>query len=621
MDLLKQAIEAGKRRDYPRSIKLLTQLVNESEDNWSAYIYLGRAYHAAGEYSKAIQSFLNVPPEKEPAVDFFLGRSYLNAEIYDGAAFHFQRLYRTGNYPLQLYPYMGMALYKLKRYSLSHQYFEKAVVHFPEDKRIFSMYRQNLYILAIKLVRQEKYNDALEIFLFLEKSGMEHISILLFCGFIFEENAENIRALGYYQRALETAPEDTAIKIRVIDCLFKCGEVEKAEVMLSGINRDAEHYIDKRNLNKFLAEFYYERKEYGRAIRYAVRDLKIYGHTVDVHLLLGVAYRETEQLEIALNHFDRVLDLEKNNLNALWGKLTVYWLLEDWNSCDGILKRIHRLYPGDEIYEYYNPLVMVKLEMAPEATIEELRELMQKNQEDPYLMLILGSEYIRAGNAWLAYQILKKVTAFDNYRKDALISLIALSGLLGKTDEQIVLYQKYLKIAGDDDRTRYEFIQLLIRLDKYKEAIPHIEAIIPIPEYHKRLLPLLAFLKRETGAWAESGVLYKQLLRNDPVNPGYLQNLVFCMMKLKKKDTALELMQKALKFMKFDADLYLILGVLYFKNSDNEQAMKAFRECMDKYPKDWRIYFNISRIYEKQGLHQYARKYKKMSEQYETAAK
>ena len=619
MDLLKQAIEAGKRRDYPRSIKLLTQLINESEDNWAAYIYLGRAYHAAGEYSKAIQSFLNVPPEKEPAVDFFLGRSYLNAEIYDGAAYHFQRLFKTGNFPLQLYPYMGMAYYKLKRYSLSHQYFEKAVVHFPEDKRIFSMYQQNLYILAIKMVRQEEYNEALEIFLFLEKSGMDHISILLFCGFIFEEKSENLKALSYYQRALEQSPDDTAIMIRIIDCLFKCGEIEKAEVMLSGINRSAELYIDKRNLNQCIAEFYYERKEYGRAIRYAVRDLKKRGHTVDVHLLLGVAYRETEQLEIALNHFDRVLDLDKNNLKALWGKLTVYWLSEDWDSCDGVLKRIGRLYPGDEIYEYYNPLVKVKMEMAPEATIDELRDLLMKNADDPYLMLVLGSEYIRAGNAYLAYQVLKKVTAFENYRKDALKSLIVLSGSLGKTDEQIVLYQKYLRVAGEDNSTRYEFIQLLVRLDKYKEAIPQIEAIIPIPEYHKRLLPLLAFCKRETKAYAESGVLYKQLLRIDPTNSGYLQNLVFCMMKLRKKDTALELMQKARKFMKLDADLYLILGVLYFKNGDNEHAMKTFKECMDRFPKDWRIYSNISSIYEKQGLHQYAQKYKKMSEKIEAA--
>ena len=617
MDLLQEAIEAGKKRDYTKAIKLLSSLIHESEDNKSAFFYLGRAYHAVGEYGKAIQCFMNISQAEEPSVDFFLGRSYLNAEQYEGAVFHLLRLFRTGNYPLQIYPFLGMAFFRLKRYSQANDFFEKAVVHFPDDKRIFGMYLQNLYIIAIRMFRNDRFEDALEIFMFLRKSGMEHISLLLYCGYIFEEFGKFATALGYYNKAYEHIPDDTALKIRIIDCLFKTGDIKTAEEMLRSINEKVDLYIDRQNLNMVLAEFYYKRSEYGRAIRYATRELKKNGHTVDVHLLLGVCYRETDQYEIARNHFNRVLDIDRINLQALWGLLTAYWLEENWPACAETLVRIKRHYPDDEICEYYTPLISVKMEKPPKQTIPALMALEAKNPGDAYILLVLGEEYIKADEAYKAYDVLKRAETMESHRKDSLKLLLMLSGVLDKKVDQLVYYEKYLHIASDDVHSRYDYIQVLIAQEMFKKAIPQIELLMPVPEFRKRLLPILAFCKRKTRAWAESGVLYKQLLRNDPENTSYLQSLVYCMVKLKKKDTALELMQKAEKFLNFNSELYLILGVLYFKNNNDEKAMQTFKTCLDKYPKDWRIYNNISKIYKNRGLHSYAEKYSKLSAEIE----
>ncbi|MBN1649580.1 MAG: tetratricopeptide repeat protein [Spirochaetales bacterium] len=618
MDLLQEAIEAGRKRNYKKAIQLLSRLIYEGEDNQAAFFYLGRAYHATGDYGQAIQCFMNVSPVKEPAVDFFLGRSYLNAELYEGAVFHFSRLYKSGNFPLQLYPFLGMALFKLRKYSHAHTFFEKAIVHFPDDKRIFTMYQQNLFILGIRAFRNEQYEEAEEIFLFLLKSGMEHISLLLYCGFIYEEFGRYTLALEYYRKAAEMEPEDTALKIRIIDCLFKTGEIKTAEELLHTINRKVDLYIDRQNLNMTLAEFYYDRKDYRRAMCFAVRELKKSGHSVDVHLLLGVCYREIEQYEISRNHFTRVLDIDRSNLQALWGLLTAFWLENDWNGCLEVLNRIARNYPDDEVYRYYLPLVGVKLGKPSEDTIPVLEQLSKQNPDDPYIMIVLGEEYIKSDRIYPAYQVISKAAGYESHRKDALKLLVLLSGVLDKKDEQIKLYDQYLRIAEEDNRSRYDFIQLLVRVEQYKKAIPEIETLLPLPEYRKRILPLLAFCKRKTNAWAESGVLYKQLLRNNPENENYLQSLVYCMVKLKKKDTALELMRKAEKFLDFSSDLYLILGVLYFKNDNDEMAMQTFKNCLDKFPDDWRIYNNISKIYKKRGLHTYASRYSDMAARIES---
>ena len=396
MDLLQKAIDAGKRRDYKSAVNLLNTLIHETEDNWTAYMYLGRSYHALGEYGKAIQSFLNVPRTIEPSVDFFVGRSYLSAELYSRAVFHFQHIYENGHYPPQLYPFMGMSLFKLKKYTLANKFFEKAHVHFPEDKRITSLYQQNVYILALKLFHKEKFEEALDLFMFLYKSGMDHISLMLYCGYINEELGRYKNALVYYEKAMVLSPEDTAIRIRIIDCLFKNGDIEGAEELLQSLNQNAESYIDKNQLNKALSEYYYENGDFSRAIRFGVRDLKKSGHTVDMHLLLGVCYRETDQYTFAVNHFIRVLDLERINIQAFWGMLTVYWLTNEYEKCLHILQRISRYFPDDEIYEYYYPLVLVKIGDQIEKTIPLLQHLIENNPEDSYLLLNLGEEYIRA---------------------------------------------------------------------------------------------------------------------------------------------------------------------------------------------------------------------------------
>ena len=52
--LLEEALAAGRARDYPTAIRFLTRLITVTDRYPHAILYLGRSYHALGQYNKAV---------------------------------------------------------------------------------------------------------------------------------------------------------------------------------------------------------------------------------------------------------------------------------------------------------------------------------------------------------------------------------------------------------------------------------------------------------------------------------------------------------------------------------------------------------------------------------------
>ena len=57
-EIYNSAIEAGQNRDYHSAVKLLTHVVSQTDGFPQALLYLGRSYHALGQFDKAVQVVL-----------------------------------------------------------------------------------------------------------------------------------------------------------------------------------------------------------------------------------------------------------------------------------------------------------------------------------------------------------------------------------------------------------------------------------------------------------------------------------------------------------------------------------------------------------------------------------
>ena len=82
--MLSQALAAGRQRDYRRAAGLLARIVGSTDQFPQAQLYLGRAYHALGEFANAAQVlgfYVRARPDSLSG-QFFLGRAYLGMEEY-----------------------------------------------------------------------------------------------------------------------------------------------------------------------------------------------------------------------------------------------------------------------------------------------------------------------------------------------------------------------------------------------------------------------------------------------------------------------------------------------------------------------------------------------------------
>src|SRR6056297_3484314 len=91
--LLQEAIDLGRRRQYKPPVQKLLYLISADDSMAEAFLYLGRSFHALGEYSRAIDALRTFVEKRQSSAagHFFLGRSYLAMNIYPHAAVHLRK--------------------------------------------------------------------------------------------------------------------------------------------------------------------------------------------------------------------------------------------------------------------------------------------------------------------------------------------------------------------------------------------------------------------------------------------------------------------------------------------------------------------------------------------------
>ena len=140
--LYEQALEAGRRRDYPQAVRLLQELLVDTDQFPDALLLLGRSYHALGDYARAaqvLQLYLNANPGSAQGY-FFAGRSCLALGLPELAA-------RYLKHSVELEPgfapalgLLALAVLKSGKPALAVGLFEQALTLDPKNPRLSNGY-------------------------------------------------------------------------------------------------------------------------------------------------------------------------------------------------------------------------------------------------------------------------------------------------------------------------------------------------------------------------------------------------------------------------------------------------------------------------------------------------
>jgi len=625
--LLREAIEAGRNRDYMRAVDLLSRITSETDSEPEAFLYLGRSYHALGRYDLAIpplKSFIELSP-KSGSGYLFLGRAYLSLGAPAIAVQYLKRAIQHHPDSPTALSLIGFAYLKAHRPEIAANYLGKAVALNPENKKLYTGYLNALLVQGIRTFHRGDLGLANQMLKFISSRGGDGILLHLYLASISRELGNAKEALAHYDIAVKMAPDDPAIRFQRAVLLQRMGEsrIATEELRRLGLTPKPEQFSwEPSSTNRVVAIQHFQRGQHSVAVYHAEKVLHALPKDIDMHLLVGESYRVLGDFEKAANHFTRVLDVNRSKLEAHYGLAMIHWQKEQWAEMRRELAAIERIDPHNSVSSYYSTLCACKVGEPTERTIPALQAEIKRNGPDAFLFSALGQEYVRAGLAELAEKWFRKAIVLSADHRPAFLGLISAFKALGRTENTADAYKDYLAKFTEDVEVRREFIHFLVDAASYKDAAAEIRQYMPFQRDDRRLDRLLALCLRKTGQYRDAAIIYRRLLREDPANEDLIRSLIYCMEKLGNRENATALLEQAIAYNKKPSPtLLLILGVFYFKGEEMEKALSVFRRVTTLAKDDWRAYLNIGMIYKKQGIPAYAEKYLSKAEKLKSLAR
>ena len=616
-ELLSKAVEDGRNRNYTAAVKKLKTVLNMTDSCSEALLYLGRSYHALGNFNDAIiaiRLFITKHP-KSDAGWFYLGRAYI-------AMGYFKRAVACFKEALGIKPdfgpalaYLGYSMLKTGNSSSAVKYLGQAVIIEPENSKIYNMYINSIFVLSVAEFKNENFEASLRGFMFLEQAGFTSVSTKLYIGIISKELKNFEAATSYIREASELSPDDNLIKNILAELYIRTGNIESSMELLSGYYEQDEikDFIDSiDNIERSFAISFWNKKQYDKALHYAVSSLKV-ERTADMHLLAGECLKNIGRLDDAYNHYKRASEIAKNIIEPYYGVAIILWMKEDFKSMLTVLEKINHKNPGDDFADYYKILCSWKAGINFKIWQESL-EARLKKESDNWILTAKGWGLLSLNNKKDAAKSFRKALKNGNSLKESWHGLIEALSIKGSEKPLATVLNNYLKQYKNDTEKRKILIGLLMAEEKYAAASEQL-AIIVSSSSDLNFLKKYAYCCRKAGKYKDAIILYRQILSKDPCNENYLKMLLFCMRKSGRDFETIQVLQGAIALIKKPStDLILVYGVTLYRNNRNEEALNVFQKMVYNGVNDWRVYRNMGIIYKNKGLNDWAEMYLKKSE-------
>jgi tetratricopeptide (TPR) repeat protein len=618
--LFEEAVRAGQNRDYRTAVDLFTRIVSHTDQYPQSLLYLGRSYHALGQYNRAVlalEFYIKIFPKSAPG-RFFLGRTYLALGYYESAIHNLR--YTADHEPnfLPAHSFLGLAYLKIRKPELAVRYFENALQIDPDNQRVFTGYLNALLVKGIRCFHKRRYEEAEEIFRFILENRNDSILAHLYLGRIYRLTGQDSKSLGHYDTAARLSPDDPIfpmlkafVYLRSGDVKSAFGELDRVKDLFGG----SPFTKDPDILLKLITITLFREKQYRNAISYGRQVLKSNYRDDDVHAIIAESYLNLEEYEKARNHFMRSIEVDRNRLDYHHGLALSLWYLKDYEGFRRATNRIRRIAPEDRMTRYFEGLHSSQSGDASEDSLRTLQVLIRELGPDANLMYALGRQYLELGLPELSEGWFLRTLKLDNQHRESYLALIRAYELLGDIEKQQDTLSTYTALFPTDRKKREELIQKLMASDSYEEASRQITAILARHPKNKLMKQKLAFCYVRTKNFAEAGVIYRDLLKDEPRSIPLLHSLVSCLDKSGNPDQAIELLSRADHFMRDNPSILLPLGVLLSRNEHFERAKEVFRKVIAIVPGDWRAYQNLAVLYGRTGQKSFAEKF------YETAQK
>ena len=581
--------------EYEKGLEILKSIENEVGDtalwNWR----IGYSYFFLEDYTKAEKYFLKVyeqEPDNEKACDFLVGTYIALGEIEEENgnsekaieyALEAKKYAKTRENKIDTEIFLASLYNRHMRYTEAEEILRPILA---KNKRDI----EGNYELGYSLFKQERYEEALEYFLKLEKLNDADDWLYQKIGICYKNLDEKEKALKYYLKAVELDEEDT---YSISDIAWLYNFLGKYEEGLKYLERLEELGQDDAWTN---GEFGYclsrlERHE--EAIKKLNHALEVEDEEKDIahiHSLLGWSYRQLEDYDKALEHYIQ----SKEGRDSAWINFEIAICYENLDDYEKALEYALISYELDkdevnvlsEIGIIYNYLGRY------EDALPFLLRAKELGRDDEWLNTEIAVSLGRSGNVKEAIEKLKKTLTMvnENEINQRIFINSELAWLYGSLEEpQPEEALKYLNVAkelGREDAWLYSQIayQLGYNSETKNEALEYFDKAIELGGNDTWIFETKGVILLDLEKYEEALDSFKNAY--DSSNNGwYLYSMGRCLRGLERYEEAIEILLKSRQISLDEEDVVdgedFELAHCYIGIGDKENAQKYLDSARD----------------------------------------
>jgi tetratricopeptide (TPR) repeat protein len=615
-EYLERALMAGCARDYAKAETLLARIVAETDSIPQAWLWLGRARHAAGHAPKAIPvyiAYLERAPE-DPAGWFFLGRSYLASGLNRSAWRCLKKANDLGRQDAETLSLLGFAALRLKKPAVARRYLESALSLAPDNRRIFRAYLNALFIEALHVLRQGDPETAAHMIGFVQGNGLDRPVQHLYRAKALRIAGRLAEALAELQLAMIQVPHDTSLRLQAAAIKLMLGDTGEAlaELSAAGIQASPPRgaALSPQAVVRIRILAALKTADYQSALAAAIECIRSGDTDPALRAVAAQANFELKHYDRALAHYQRGIEADPASPELRLGLALSLWELQRYQDAQVAIRAAAARGAAADDCEYVELLCTAKLAgSTPESIIGRTARLLESRRGDKRLMYVYAENLYKNQQPELAELWFSALLELTPHHESCMLYRIAIAESLGNQAAICQRYDEYLASFPDNAKLRHEYVTLLVSSQHWETAVQVIESGYAYERASRNLDCTLALCYRKCGKYKDAAVLYRKLLIQTPKDPELLMNLVWCIDRMGTKAVAMELLERGARWIGTDPALFMALGIFKARRNENEQAADAFAQAAELAPADPRPLRHLERLYRQSGVLDMAERY------------
>ncbi len=374
------------------------------------------------------------------------------------------------------------------------------------------------------------------------------------------------------------------------------GRYEEAQRYLANaIDNDRESFY----LNMEMALLLKKRKDFDGALEYGRKCLDINpDNNIQAHLLLGEIYTLTGENVLAIEQYDKALELDPKDERIRLMVTSILIRESQFEKALDYLEKLIAMNPNSSVAYYYRGRVYLEMQNYQEAE-KAFNKALEINSNLEPALFDLGALYQITERYTDAVEIFEQLLVMhpDNTLVSENLAMLYLKLGLKKEAESQIERLKERSIAGGFGRETLG--RMYLKQGQLDEAIKELDLIVTAWPDDDKSRFYLATAYEKKGDFEKA---FEHFIKIKPESNHFVSAQMhgaYILDSQEKHDEAMAMLEKALLAGKGETDLRLFMGSLYEAREEYEKAIEVTKEGLKKDENNIELIFRLGVLFDK----------------------